>query len=333
MKALRSALLLATLTASPALPAAEPVTLTFAHFVPPQTGYGKTFASLATDIEQRSGGMVKVDLKPGGAFEKVPAKYLAHLQSGAVDVAMLVPSYTPELFTGYSLFHLPFQFGTVREAAQVHQRMADEGMLPGYDKLKVLAAFTTDAYELHLRKPFVGLESLRGRRIRAADGLHQTMLSALGVEPVPGANVTTVAKSLATGEAEGSLLGFSPARAFKVIPEAREHVVVGFGYAPLLLAMDRARYDRLPEAARKAIDEASGPALLDQLIASTEAGAALGRKTAAELGHRVVELTPEARSQLQATLRPAVDAWAAQSAQNKQLIDHVGAIASELRRK
>ncbi|MEZ5651072.1 MAG: TRAP transporter substrate-binding protein DctP [Burkholderiaceae bacterium] len=333
MKLLRVTVLLATLAASTSSLAAEPITLNFAHFVPPQTGYGKTFASLAADIERQSGGSLKVDLKPGGSFEKVPAKYLGHLQSGAVDIAMLVPSYTPDVFTGYALFHLPFQFATIREAARVHQRMAEQGALPGYDRLKVLAAFTTDSYEIHLREPFDGLESLRGRRIRAADGLHQAMLGALGVQAIPSSNVTTIASSLAAGEVDGSLLGFSPARAFKVIPQAKEHVEAGFGYAPLLLAMDRARYDRLPEAARRAIDAASGPALLDRLIADTEEGASLGRKVAADLGHRVVELSADARDQLRASLGPAVQDWITQDAQRKRLIDDAGAIASELRAK
>ncbi len=313
--------------------AAEPVTLTFAHFVPDKSPYGRIFSALAADIERRSNGSLKVEVQPGGSYEKIPGKYLGHLESGAIDIAMLVAAYTPKAFPDYSLFHLPLQFGSVREVILTHQRMAERGQLTGYDRVRVLAAFATDAYELHLKEPFDGVASLRGRRIRAADGLHQTMLSALGAEALPGSNVTTVATSLASGEADGSLLAFSPARVFKVIPEVSEHVILGAGYAPLLVAMSRSRYDSLSATQRAAIDDASGPALLERLIATTINGGNAGRKAASELGHRIVELDPVARREFETAVQPVVDDWVKSHPRGRQLLDDARATVQELTSK
>ena len=311
--------------------AQEPVTLRIAHFLPPQSmTHANLFVPLAENLNKESGGRIRATVYPGGSLGRNPAQQLQLVMDGVVDVAFIVQSYTPGEFPDNSLIELPLLMETTREASLVHQRLYQRGLLRGYDRVKVLGLGTTSAYTLHLKFPYTRIEDLAGRKIRAATGIQSDIVAALGATPVGGIAVTQTAEALSRGLIDGTLLGWESMGTFRVTPVTTHHVEVPLGFTPLMIAMNRAKYDALPADLKKLVDRYSGDWIAERMASNYDTMGGRAMKDARASGrNEVIEPTAEQRKRFDAALRPIVDRWVASHDNGAKLLE---ALREELRR-
>lgn len=310
---MRHALAAAGLAAALAAPAAaqEPVAIRIGHFLPPQSlTHGNLFVPLAENLTKESGGRLKATVYPGGSLGRNPAQQLQLLLDGVIDVSFIVQSYTPGEFPDNSVMELPLVLETTREASFAHQRLFERGLLRGYDKVKVIGLGTTSAYTLHLNFDYGRLEDLKGRKLRAATGVQSQIVGALGATPVGGIAVTQTAESLSRGLIDGTLLGWESMNTFRVIPVTSHHVQFPLGFTPLMVAMNRKRYESLPPDLRALVDRHSGVWVGERMAQNYDTMGARALEEASKTGrNRVIEVSAQERRRWEALLEPIVEDW------------------------
>ncbi|MFC3228588.1 TRAP transporter substrate-binding protein [Marinibaculum pumilum] len=293
--------------------AADSTTLRIGHFLPVQSlTHSNLFVPLAEGLTAESGGRLEAKVYPGGSLGRNPAAQLQLVLDGVVDLAFLVQSYTPGQFPDNSLMELPLVMSGTREAALVHQRLFERGLLRGYDGVKVLGLGTTSAYGLHLNFPYASIDDLKGRKIRAATGIQSEIIEALGATPVGGIPVTQTAEALSRGVIDGTLLGWESMATFRVTPVTTHHVEIPLGFTPLMVAMNRAKYDALPDDLKAIVDSYSGEWIAERMSANYEIQGEKARKEAIDSGkNNVITLSDAERAQYRAALQPIIDKWVA----------------------
>lgn len=297
--------------------------LRIAHFLPVQSmTHSNLFVPLAEGITADSEGRLNATVYPGGSLGRNPAAQLQLVMDGVVDAAFIVQSYTPGQFPDNSLMELPLVLDDTREAALVHQRLYERGLLRGYDDVKVLGLGTTSSYGLHLNFPYESLDDLRGRKIRAATGIQSDIIEALGATPVGGIPVTQTAEALSRGVIDGSLLGWESMSTFRVIPVTTHHVEIPLGFTPLMIAMNRQKYEALPDDLKAVVDSYGGEWIAERMSANyvVQGNRALEEARASADNH-VIDLSPEERARYEAALQPIIDKWVAEHPDGQALLD------------
>ena len=292
--------------------AQESVSIRIGHFLPPVSLTHKNmFVPMAEALNKESGGRIKAKVYPGGSLGRNPAQQLQLVKDGVIDVSFIVQSYTPGEFPDNAVMELPLLMEDTLEASLVHQRMFERGLLRGYDSVKVLGLGTTSAYGLHLRFPFTGLDSLAGKKIRAATGLQSEVVSALGATPVGGIRVTQTSEALSRGVIDGTLLGWESMSTFKVLPVTTDHVQVALGFTPLMVAMNKEKYESMPNDLKAILDRFSGKWIATRMAENYEkTGSVAFTKATKSDKNSVIEPDAALQEQLRARLQPVIDKWA-----------------------
>ena len=107
-------------------------------------------------------------------------------------------------------------------------------------------------------KPIRTLEDLKGMKIRTPSAAQSAQLEALGATPID-MPVTQIYNNLDRGVIDATMIPMSAALDFKLIEVAKYFTIdAPLGRSPFLVAMNKARYDKLPADLRKVIDDTTG---------------------------------------------------------------------------
>lgn len=305
--------------------------LRFATFLPPSSNLVKNvFKPWAEAIEKESKGELRVDFYLGGALGKNPSQQLKLMQDGISDITFFVPSTAPGDYPDNDVIQLPLVARDVREASMASQRLFDKGLLRGYEDIKMLGLFTTPVYNLHVNYDYQGIESLKGKRLRTSTPVQQMIAERLGATPVGTIAVTETAEALSRGLVDGTILGWDSMRLFRVTSSVKQHVMVPLGFTPMLLAMNKQKYEALPANVRAIVDRHSGEVLVRQIGDSSGKFAdAVIQQTRAEGKARFIDPSQQELAQWNQVLKPVRDAWVAKNPRGQQLYD---ALVQELTR-
>jgi TRAP-type C4-dicarboxylate transport system substrate-binding protein len=291
---------------------AQPVKVRIGYFLPASTTiHQHVFVPLAEGLNKESGGRIEATLHPGGELGANPTQQLELLQDGKIDISFLVPNYSPKDFPDHEIMQLATGVADTRSANLVHQRLNQRGLLRVPDRVKLLAAVTDPALELHTKFPFEGLDSLKGRTIRASIGVPSEYLAALGAKPADVGHIGQAAEALRSGTVEGTLASWPPALNFGLIDVTTHHVGLGLGYLGLAVAMNKAKYESLPADLKQVVDRFSGEWIALRFAESGEMAEQRARTAVSGLeGHKIVELDADQRAQMREKLEPVVTRWA-----------------------
>ena len=312
--------------------AAAETVLKFGIFTPPQEPTNvhlmKPFADAAT---KDSKGTIRIETYPGGTLGRNPRAQLKLMYDGVADMTWMVPSYTPGRFPDNSVFELPGFFKNATEASLTIWRMYKKGMLRGYDNMKVVMLVCTHPYGVHAKTPITKVSDFKGRKVRAGGPIFATAIRAMGGTPV-GMPAPAVAESLSRGVIDSVAFEWNGYVAFRTAEVAKFHYMANLGCAPLLLGMNKKRYESLPKAGRDAIDKNSGELssvrfgkLHDKINSSLLA------KYSKASDHKVVVPAGEDLKRLNAIQTQVVADWGKKSARNAKLIEAVKAEVRNIR--
>jgi TRAP-type C4-dicarboxylate transport system substrate-binding protein len=158
-----------------------------ATIAPDSTIWMKQMRNGAEQIEQRTGGRVKLKFYPGGVMGNDRAVLrklrIGQLQGGAVTTGTLA-----EVFPDAQIYNLPLEFNTIEEVAYVRRHM-DSAIAQGLEqKGLVLLGMSNGGFAyIAGRNSIQNVEKLKEQRVWLPQGdvVGEAMFVAAGVSPVP----------------------------------------------------------------------------------------------------------------------------------------------------
>ena len=299
------------MTAGSAL-AAE-VTLKMHQFLPAQANVPKLVLDVWADkVEKDSGGRIKVDRYPAMQLGGKPPELIDQAIDGVADIVWTVSGYTPGRFPETEVIELPFMMTKAEATSRAFWDMAQEKMVNGsFKDFKVLGLWVHGPGLIHSKNPITSPSELNGVKLRAPTHTTTMLFTALGATPV-GMPVPAVPEALSKGVIDATIIPWEVTSALKVSELVKNHTE--FGDASLytttfLFAMNKAKYDSLPDDLKKVIDDNSGmefSAFAGKTQADSDGPA---REIAVKNGNNIIELTPEQVEEWRKASQSTIDAW------------------------
>lgn len=315
-KSLGSAALTACLLAGASTTAmAAEVTLKLHHFLPPQANVPKQVLDVwADNVEAASEGRIKVDRFPSMQLGGKPPQLMDQAIDGIADVIWTVVGYTPGRYPRTEVFELPFILTNAEAASRAFWDLFESDMQDTeFKDLKILGTWVHGPGLIHSAEPVETMEDLNGVKVRGGSRMVNKLLEKLGATPV-GMPVPALPEALSKGVISATTIPWEVTTALKIPELVTNHTEFGNKtlYAlTFVLAMNKAKYDSLPDDLKKVIDDNSGMEF-SAFAGKTQAAAdAPARELAVGMGNNIITLNDEEVAKWEATAAPIVDEWVA----------------------
>ena len=295
---------------------AQDVTLRLHQFLPPPaTVPAKILKPWAAGVEEASGGRIKIEHFDAMSLGGRPPELMDQARDGVVDLSMTVVGYTPGRFPRTEVFELPFIMTNPVATASAYWEMVETNWQDTeYKDVKVLGAWVHGPGVVHSKDGVNSLEDMKGLTVRGPTRIINDMLSELGAEPV-GMPLPAIPEALSKGVVKGTVIPWEVTPAIRLSELVTNHTEFSgdeaLYAATIVLVMNKAKYDALPDDLKAVIDEASGAKLskfATQVMWDEDAPA---RKIAEEADNTIVELDAEEVARWKAAAEPVIERWVA----------------------
>jgi len=305
----------------PLAAAAEPIKLKLAYFSSDrEQAYINAVKPFADAVNAQANGAVQIDVYTSGTLGRSFSQQVQLVLDGVADIAWINPGLTPDLFPENAVIEFPGLFRDAREATFVYTRMAASGALAGCDKFFVVAALGTEPLSIHIRPPIASLNDLNGKKIRVNNGTEGAVLKALGMVPeiMP---INQAAEAINRGTIDGAtsrpgtLAGFGIARATSY------HYFLGLGTAPLLIVMNKSKFDSLPPATQEVIRKYSGEWMAARYVEGYDAiNNPIMEQLRLDPKRKVIFPSKPDLDTAQVAIKTVMQEWLARNPRNRELL-------------
>lgn len=258
---MRSSVLVAAMAAFGAitLSAAEAREMRVSIFEPPQGFY-------PTHIVKPWIDKVNAELSEGNSLRMYPGAILGSpvaqrdlVTSGAADVALVVPTYTPGVFPGTSVVEVPYLAKSGVEGAKVLNTLLEEGLIADeYKDFKVIGLFSTPGYNVISTKDGVRVPAdIAGYKMRIPSAYMNSLLGKLGATSI-SLPATQVYEGLERKVIDAAMWNYNGVATFRLHEPAPHVTLTKLGVTPMAILMNKATYEALSPEDRAVIDANSG---------------------------------------------------------------------------
>lgn len=301
----------ATATLCAALPAAgREVTLNFATVDTPTTHvFIHVFKPWADAVNAKGKNVVRVRLRPGPTMANALNVY-GRVIHNVAQVGWVLQSLVGGKFPLSEVAALPFISTDATSASDAFWMLYKSGLLNSeYDESRPLATIVWPQQSLHTQTPVRSLADLKGLKIRVSSKIASDMATRLGATPI-SMPLYSVYEALQRHTIDGLFTQWTAFQPFKLAEVTNYHVDAMLGSAPGMIFMAKKKYEALPAAARKVIDETSGASLSHSFGQFWDEQQVLGRKKTMSLkGQTLRKLTPAQRAEWDRRVKPVTAAW------------------------
>ncbi|MBB6310228.1 TRAP transporter substrate-binding protein [Xanthobacter tagetidis] len=262
----------AALLLGAAAPASAQTTLKYTFVNPMNSHFGAAATAFKETVEKESGGKIKVDIFPGGALGG-EREIVESLQLGTIDMAMtstsVVANFVPELL----VFDIPFIFrDTAHARAVVDGQIGQDILAKVKDKGVIGLGYGENGFR-HLTNNKRAVETpadLSGLTIRTMENpIHITAFKELGARPTPIAWPELYA-ALQQGVVDGEENPLSNILTAKLYQVQKYLTLTGHVYAPTLVMISPAAWNKLTPDQQKILKDAVAKAIVAQRKAVEE---------------------------------------------------------------
>lgn len=299
---------------------AQEVTLTLHHLLGPKApAQTQMLEPWAKSVEDASGGRIKVEIFPSMSLGGKPPELYRQARDGVVDIVWTVLGYTPGVFPRTEVFELPgVHKGSAKDTtvaiANSYDMIKDD-----FTDVKPILIHVHGGQAFHMvDKPVRTPDDLAGLKLRTPSRIGGWTIEALGAEPV-GMPVPDLPQALSKGVVAGAVVPFEIVRPLK-LHELTQFSTEGpdglrFGTATFMIAMNKDRYDSLPDDLKKVIDDHSMGAIAETYGAVWDASEQDGKNLRAESGE-LITLTDDEMAAFNAKTGVVVDRWIEEATSN-----------------
>ena len=279
---------------------AQEVTLKVSHFLPPNSNYQKLVlepwcAKLTTD----SGNKLKCQIYPAMQLGGTPPQLADQVKNGVADIIWTSPSYSTGRFPYTEALEQPFVVpaGGLAGSKAMWEYYTKFGT-KDYADYKMLAMFSGSGVIFSTsNKPLLGLDSFKGVKLRSSSRAAAKLVTALGGSPVnmPPAQIT---EAISKGVVDGAVATWELVPSVKLEEVAKYHMEglanqPGFTANPLVMLMNKQKYENLSAELKAVIDKHSGLPLVELAGNAWDAATADARKRTAAAGNKTLTIKPE----------------------------------------
>ncbi|SPF78040.1 TRAP transporter substrate-binding protein [Pseudoprimorskyibacter insulae] len=326
---------LATVMATGAM--AADVTLRLHQFLPPQANVPVQVLDVWADkIEAASNDRIEIQRFPSMQLGGTPPQLMDQAIDGVADIVWTVVGYTPGRFPSTEVFELPFMVEDARAASYAYWKMFEAHMKDTeFKDVHILGTWVHGPGMFHTKDPVETPADLDGMKIRGGSRLVNQLLELVGATPV-GMPVPAVSEGLSKGVIDGTTIPWEVTTALKV-PELVENHTEFEGPAlynlTFVLAMNKAKYDSLPDDLKAIVDANSG--LEFSVFAGGTQSDADGpaRQIAVDRGNNIITIPESETGEWHELVQPIYDTWIAdmqsRGIDGQALIDEARALMAE----
>lgn len=297
--------------------AAQEVTLKVHHFLPPgSTAHAKFIVPWCEKINKESAGRLKCQIFPAMQLGGTPGQLIDQARDGIADIVWTLPGYTAGRFPAIEVFELPFMTRSAQGSSRALWEYVKANKLEQteFNEVKPILFHVHDGGQLHLVKaPITQLADFTGLKLRAPTRQTNRFLAALGAMPV-GMPAPQVAEALAKGVIDGAMLPW------EVVPTVKADEFVKFHSetdpqaralytATFIFAMNRAKYQGLPDDLKRVIDANGGAEASAWVGKVWDESAAAARKRAIDRGNRFNTVPATELKKWEKAGQRVYDAW------------------------
>ncbi|ASM71129.1 MULTISPECIES: TRAP transporter substrate-binding protein [Roseobacteraceae] len=301
----------------PGLAFAQEVTLRLHQFLPPvATVPAKILKPWGEEVTAASDGRIVIQHFDAMALGGRPPELLDQARDGVVDLAMTVVGYTPGRYPRTEVFELPFMMKDPIGTSRAFWEMVESDFQQSeYQDVKVLGAWVHGPGVIHTKDPMTKLEDMQGKTLRGPTRVINEMLSELGATPV-GMPLPAIPEALSKGVVNGTVIPWEVTPSIRLTELVSNHAEFSgdeaLYTATIVLVMNQAKYDALPDDLKAILDEKSGAAL------STFAAEVMfeydkpGRDIAVEAGNTITLLDEAEVARWKDAAQPVINRWVAE---------------------
>jgi len=279
---------------------AQEVTLKVSHFLPPNSNYQKGVLEPWCDkLAKDSGGKLKCQIYPAMQLGGTPPQLADQVKNAVADIVMTSPSYSSGRFPYTEALEQPFTLPPGGLAgSKAMWEYSQKYAMKDYTDFKLLAMFTGSGVIMSTSsKPILTVDGFKGVKLRSPSRSAAKLLTALGGAPVnmPPAQIT---EAVSKGVVDGAMATWELLPAVKLQEVTKYHMQApanqpAFTQNPLVMLMNKARYDGLSPELKSVLDKASGTSLVEMAGAAWDKAIDNGRRTANDAGNKTLTVKPE----------------------------------------
>jgi TRAP-type C4-dicarboxylate transport system substrate-binding protein len=282
--------------------------LKLASFVPPtHVIWTDVITPWTREVAKLSNNQLTVRMFPAMQLGGRPPDLYRQGVQGISDITFTLPGYTSGDFPMMALTELPGTAESADDGTKKIWKLFDKFLARDFKDTKVLMLWNSDSASLMSRaKPIRTLEDLKGMRIRTPSAAQSAQLEALGAIPID-MPANQIYNNLDRGVIDASMIPMSAALDFKLIEVTKYFTInAPLGRSPFLVAMNRARYEKLSADLKKVIDDTSGLKLslkgAETYDKKNDEALAAAKKT-----RELITLSAQERKRWTAAFKPMID--------------------------
>jgi TRAP-type C4-dicarboxylate transport system substrate-binding protein len=301
--------------------AAEPIHLNLSFYESEHTAaYQYGIKPFVDAVNGEGRGRLYIEVHAEGALGAGLAGQPRLVLDGVADIAFVIPGQTPYRFPDNELLELPGLFRSVQEGTLTYTHLIAKGALRGYDNFFVIGAYTTSPNAIHSRRPTRSLDGFKGQKIRANNPTEAAALERLGALPTV-MPVSKVAAAIEKGSLDAAAAAPTALLDYHMMDVVTNHFLLASGVNPLLVLMNRKKFDSLPEPAKALIRKYSADWTAAKWIESYAANEqAILERIKSDPHHAVFEPSADDVSGAQRIFRSLLESWAAKNARATELL-------------
>lgn len=322
----------------PGFAQAQDVTLRLHQFLPPvATVPAKILKPWGESLSVASDGRISVQHFDAMALGGRPTELLDQARDGVVDISMTLVGYTPGRFPRTEVFELPFMMtDPVATSLAFWDLVESDLQSTEYSDVKILGAWVHGPGVIHSADPILALEDMQGKTLRGPTRVINDMLSELGATPV-GMPLPAIPESLSKGVINGTVIPWEVTPAVRLTELVDNHLEFSgdeaLYTATIIMVMNKAKYEALPDDLRAILDAESGAKLSAMAAEIMEAADSPARGIAEKAENTITVLDGAEVARWKEAAQPVIARWVEEMADKdidgQALIDQAKALIAK----
>lgn len=324
--------------ALPGMAQAQETTLRLHQFLPPvATVPAHILKPWGEQLAAASDGRLNVQHFDAMSLGGRPPELIDQARDGVVDLSMSLVGYTPGRYPRSEVFELPFMMtDPVATSLAFWEMMESDFQNNEFADVKVLGAWVHGPGVIHSLEPILKLEDMQGKTMRGPTRVINDMLSELGATPV-GMPLPAIPEALSKGVINGTVIPWEVTPSIRLTELVDNHLEFGgpeaLYTATIVMVMNKAKYEALPDDLRAILDAESGAKLSGMAAEVMFDYDKPGRDIAVNAGNTINQLDEAEVARWKEAAQPVIARWVAemdgQGIDGQALIDRAKALISE----
>lgn len=288
----------------------EEIKLLFADVVPAGSVIdAQVVGPWAKRVNEQGKGVLSVEVRQGPIIADFSNIY-DRVLGDVVQIGWEIQAAVGGKFPLSNVVALPLFARNGADASTAFWRVYKSGAMNAeYNQIVPLMLVALPGSALHFSKPLRTLETLGGAKLIVPGKVQGEAIAALGATPI-SLPLTDMYPAIQRNTVDGTMIAWVAFNPWKLADVTSYHVDTVLGGAAGMIFMAKAKYDALPPAARKIIDDNSGEALSRQFGATMEKENDAQRASVKANPKQIfVELTPDQTAAWQKKVEPVIAQW------------------------